>query len=134
MGLCRKYTQYQKLTEAICNHFIEAVTPSLVLLLHISTCLSHIYNSNSKDIRNLQPSLFQTLLWTDTALLSSQRLFSSETLWENDIWPNPSSPNGVSILAQQEVPRNLHISYIYWKNIPKTFMSLSSNYRERSPS
>ena len=62
MGLCTKYTQYQKLTEAICDRFIETVTASLVLLLLISTCLSHIYNSNSKDIRNLQTSLFHSLL------------------------------------------------------------------------
>ena len=62
LGLCTKYTQYQNLTEAICNHFIEAVTASLVLILHITNYLSHIYNSNLKAVRNLHPSLFQTLL------------------------------------------------------------------------
>ena len=62
MGPCTKYSWYQDLTEAISNPSAEAVTASVVLLLHISTFLSHIYNSNSKDVRNLQPSLFQTLL------------------------------------------------------------------------
>ena len=60
MGQCPKYSQYQKFTEAISKPSVEAVTASVVLLLHISTFLSHIYNSNSKDVRNLQPSLFQT--------------------------------------------------------------------------
>ena len=70
LGLCTKYTQYQKLPEAISNDSVEAVTASLVLLLHRSNCLSHIYNSNSKNIRYLQPSLFHSLLWTDIALLN----------------------------------------------------------------
>ena len=69
LGLCTKYTQYQKLPEAISNDSVEAVTASLVLLLHRSNCFSHIYNSNSKNIRYLQPSLFHSLLWTSTALL-----------------------------------------------------------------
>ena len=74
LGLCTKYTQYQKLPEAISNHSVEAVTASLVLLLHRSNCLSHIYNSNSKNIRYLQPSLFHSLLWSCAALLRKKSL------------------------------------------------------------
>ena len=62
MGKNTKYSQYHVAIEAVSSPFIEVVTASVVLLLHISTFLNHIYHFNSKDVRNLHPSLFQTLL------------------------------------------------------------------------
>ena len=70
MGLDAKYTGYKILIEAVSSPFIEAITASIALVLHMSSCLGHMYMTNSKESKNLQPLLFFTRLWSSTALLT----------------------------------------------------------------
>ena len=84
LGQNVKYSWYQFIMEAVSRPSTEVVTASIILLLHLTTYFCHIYNINVQKFKNLQPSLFLSLLWTSSALLNCEFILVHLNFWKSE--------------------------------------------------